>query len=102
MVKTNDFRLADITAREFFSFQNDPDLRLTSTPLGAAPGEDRIVVSSAVGWKNKGEEAMPEEAQAGLKEAKEIAEGCEEVEGTVAYHGRTITARNKCMIDAAA
>lgn len=101
MAKTNNFRLKPVSIREFLDIANDPDYRITSTPFGTPPGEDKIVASTAVSWKGKGKEAMPEGAQKGLEKAIDISKGCSGKEGTAVFHGKEMPQKAVCQIEKA-
>jgi hypothetical protein len=51
---------------------NDPDIDLSTTPFGSPPGEDNLMVKSAVDWKGGGE--LPAAVQSGLQTAQSRAQ----------------------------
>lgn len=101
MAKTNNFRLAPVTIEEFLRIKQNPNLRITSTPFGTPPGEDKIVASTAVYWKGKSIKELPDAVKKGLEKAIEISKGCAGVKGVRVYKGVQMPAKAVCQIEKA-
>jgi hypothetical protein len=108
MSKTNRFIAKPISVEEYLRIRASPGLRLTKTPFGVPPGEERIVGSHAVAWKGKKGKDFWEIAKGhvgaknvgldvALKKAIKISQSCAGVMGTEVYGGVLLPKKVVCQ-----